>query len=406
MQTANTTPQVTGKLWNKIFILTMLVSALSNISNGMLSPALPIYASALGYGTDVAGTIVAIATFLSMFGRGLSGGWSDRMSRKTILLASLGTSTVAFILFCFAKTIPLIVVAKILQGVSSGIIITVLCTIAYDTLPPELMGSGIGMFSLAGSLAQCIAPSIGTSLAKAGMYTQLFLASAVAAAASFVVLLTIPVQPTAKAKAWAEAKANGTAVKRGFHISDYICKPALPAAFLLLMNGIIHAAITNYLSICGLSRGIGSIAVCFTINSIVLIFSRPICGRLADKKPLSWLLIPGYVFMGIGCLLVAGAQNMIPVCIAAVFYGVGFGATMCAAQLAAIRSVGIERRGIANSTYFVGGDIGLTLGAYFAGALAASVGYTVMYYIIAGCCVFTLACYVVYSARKHASATA
>ena len=393
-------PAVSGKLWNKVFIMTMLVSALSNISNSMLSPALPIYVESLGRGTDIAGTIVAVATFLSMFGRGLSGGWSDKISRKTIILASLFFSTVAFVLFCFADNLPMLYLAKCMQGVSSGIITTVLCTIAYDTLPPELLGSGIGLFSLAGSLAQCLAPSIGTALASRGMYTLLFLSSAVASAASFLVLMFIPVQLTPKALAWKQAKLDGTAVRRGFRIGDYICREALPAAVLLLMNGIIHSAIMNYLSICGISRGIDTIAIFFTINSIVLIFARPVCGKLSDHKSMSWLMVPGYLCMGLACLIVAISYSVVPILIAAVFYGLGFGAVMCGAQLLAIRSAGPERRSIANSTYFVGGDVGLALGAYVSGALAAAVGYGPMYGIIAACCGLTLVGWVLYAARN------
>ena len=405
MQTA-TAAQTPKSIWNKNFILAMLVSALSGLSNGMLSPALPIYAGSLGYGTDVAGTIVAIATFLCMFGRGLCGGWADRTSRKKILGGAFLASTAAFVLFCFAGNFPLLLAAKCIQGISSGIIITVLSTVAYDALPPALLGSGIGIYSLASSLAQCIAPSIGTSLAHANRYPALFLCSAAAALASFFVLLIVPIQPTERARAYAEAKKNGTLQKRGFHISDYLCCEALPAAGLLLMNGVICAAVTNYLAICGLSRGITAIATFFTINSVVLIISRPLLGRLADKKPLSWLIVPGYLLMAAGCALIAMAQNMIPICIAGALYGVGFGAAMSSAQLAAIRSVDTSRRGVANSTYYVGGDIGLTLGAYAAGALAAGVGYTVMYYIIAASSILTLILYLLYKARRRASASA
>ena len=400
-KTSNTEPK---SIWNKNFILAMLVSALSGLSNSMLSPALPIYASSLGYGTDVAGTIVAIATFLCMFGRGLCGGWADKTSRKKILGGAFLASTVAFILFCFAKNFALLLLAKCIQGVSSGLIITVLSTVAYDAVPAALLGSGIGIYSLASSLAQCIAPSIGTALANAGQYSVLFLCSAAASLASFAVLLIVPIQPTAKALAYAEAKKNGTYQPTGFHISNYLCKEALPAAVLLLMNGVICAAVSNYLAICGLSRGITAVASFFTINSVVLIISRPLLGRLADQKPLSWLIIPGYIFMALGCFLIAIAQNMVPIAIAGVFYGVGFGAAMSAAQLAAIRSVDISRRGVANSTYYVGGDVGLTLGAYAAGALAASVGYTVMYEIIAASSILTLLGYFIYKARHRSAA--
>ena len=336
-----------------------------------------------------------------MFGRLLSGGWSDRVNRKTLLLTALGMITAAFVLFCFAHTLPLLFAAKILQGIGSGVISTVLCTVAFDTLPPELLGSGIGVFSLASSLAQCVAPSIGTALAHAGMYRTLFLSAALVAALSFLVLMLIPVPLTPRAIQWAEAKKNGTLKKRGFHISDYLCREAMPAAMLLLMNGVIHAAIMNYLSICGLSRGINSIATFFVINSVVLIASRPLLGKFADHKPLSWLLLPGYALMAASCVLIATAQSMPPVLIAAVCYGLGFGATQCAGQLAAIRSVGLDRRNVANSTYYVGGDVGLTLGAYIDGALAASVGYAVMYNFIAACCLATLAGCVVYGVQKR-----
>ena len=389
-------PARSGRLWNRVFVLCMLVSGLSALSNGMLAPALPIYVESLGRGTDIAGTIVAIATFLSMFGRGLSGGWSDKTSRKTIILVSLACSTGAYILFIFAKNMPMLLIAKCLQGVSNGIITTVLCTIAYDTLPPELMGSGIGMFALANSLAQCVSPALGTHFAKNGLYVPLFLLSAVASALSFLVLLTIPVPLTMKAQAWQEAKKNGTATRRGFHISDYICRSALPAGFMLLLSGIIHAAITNYLAHCGLSRGISSVAIFFTINSVVLVVSRPLCGQIADKKHIGWLIIPGYITMGVACLLVALAHSIVPVIISAVLYGFGFGATMSINQVWAIRSAGPEQRSTANSTFYVGGDVGLALGAYVAGALAAAVNYTIMYEIIAAVCVLSALCFIVY----------
>lgn len=389
-----------GKLWNRTFVLTMLISGLSSLSNGMLAPALPIYVETLGRGTEIAGTIVAIATFLSMFGRGLSGGWSDKVSRKMILLVCLACSTAAFTLFCFADNLPLLLLAKCLQGVSSGIIITVLCTIAYDTLPSELLGSGIGIFALAGALAQCISPTIGTALAKRGLYTVMFLASATAAALCFLILLTIPVELTAKAKAWQAEKRAGTAVRRGFHLSDYLCRPAFPAAFLLVMNGIIYASIANFLAHCGLSRGIESVALFFTINSVVLIVVRPVCGRISDRMHIGWLIIPGYLSMGLACMLIAFAQSMLPIVIAALCYGFGHGATMSNSQLWAIRSVGPEQRSTANSTYYVGGDVGLALGAYLAGALAAAVNYTVMYLMIAGVCVFSMLWFIGYTLLK------
>ncbi|MBR6425259.1 MAG: MFS transporter [Oscillospiraceae bacterium] len=380
---------VTGKLWNRTMVLTILVSVLYGLSYAMLNPALPIYVESLGYGTDIVGTIVGVATFFAMIFRGLAGGWSDRLSRKTIILTAFLTSAAAFLLFCVARSLPLLYLARCLQGVSSGIVVTVLCTIAYDSLPPEMLGMGVAVYALSEALIQSIAPSIGTALAVRGHHILLFLLAAVSIGLAFVILLLIPVPLTAKAKAWQEAKKNGTADRRGFHLSDYLCRPALPAAFLLLMMGIIYAAVSNYLSICGVSRGISQVALFFTINAIVLMATRILWGRISDRKHLGWLLIPGFLFLGIACVLIAQARSITPIIIAAVFHGFGYSATMSGTQLWAIRSVGQDQRSTANSTYYVGGDLGLALGAYLSGALAAHVNYTAMYLVIAGICVFS-----------------
>lgn len=379
-----------GKLWNRTFLLCMLISGLNAFPGGMLSPALPIYLEHLGRGTEIAGTIVAIATFLSMFTRMIAGGWADKISRKTILLIAFLFETAAFFLFCVANSFPLLLASRCLFGVGTGIVVTVLCTIAFDTLPPELLGTGVGIFALAASAAYWVAPTIGTALAVQGRFLLLFLISAAVLILSIALLLTIPVELTAKAKLWQQARKNGTAERSRFRLSDYLCREALPSAFLLLMNGIIYAALVNFLSHCGVSRGITQVALFFTIESILLVVLQPVCGRLADRMHLGWIIIPGYLLMGIACVLVAFAQNMVPILIASVFYAAGYSATMATTQLWAIRSVELSQRSLANSTYYVGGDVGLALGAYAAGALAAVSGYTAMYLVIAGVCIFSL----------------
>lgn len=356
----------------------MITSAIITGAYSMFHPALSIYGESLGYGTDIIGSIVGIATFICMFGRMLVGGWSDRYSRKKIVMLSLAFLLIGYLLFFLSDSIVVIMIAKVFQAVSQGMITTVLNTIALDTLPLDKMGAGIGYYSLASSLAQCFAPQIGTNLSHAGLFPILFGSSAaltVGAMAAFM-LIDIP-KPERSVKPVVKTKQR-------LNWRSYICIPALPAACMLLFNGITHASISNYLSICGLSRGIEAIGIFFTINSIVMIITRPLCGKLADQKPLIWTMLPGYLFMVTAFLLIAFANNIVSIAIAAVIYGTGFGATQASIQLWALRRAGPENRGIANSTYYVGGDLGLSLGACFAGNISAFAGYTPMY-LLMGC---------------------
>lgn len=366
-----------GKLWNRNYILCMAISAIVMAAYSMFHPALSIYGETLGYGTDIIGGIVGIATFICMFGRMLVGGWSDRYSRKKIVMISLAFLLVGYLLFFFSSSIAVLLVAKIFQAVSQGMITTVLNTVALDTLPPDKMGAGIGYYSLASSLAQCFAPQIGTNLSHAGLFPLLFGSSAVLTVAAMAVLMLIDIPKPVSAERVA-------GLKRRLSWRDYICVPALPAACMLLFNGVTHASVSNYLSICGLSRGIEAVGIFFTINSIAMIITRPLCGKLADRKPLIWTMLPGYALMIIAFLLIASAGNIINIVVAAVLYGTGFGATQASIQLWALRRAGPESRGIANSTFYVGGDLGLSMGAYFAGSISAFAGYTPMY-LLMGC---------------------
>ena len=62
----------------------------------------------------------------------------------------------------------------------------------------------------------------------------------------------------------------------------------------------------------------------------------------------------------------------------------------------AVRSVGPERRGDANGTFYVGGDIGLALGAYGAGAIFDAAGSMAMYLFMASMAVLCILFYIVY----------
>lgn len=154
------------KLWNKNFLLAMLVSATVALANGMFSPALPIYAQIYGITTAVIGSVLSLSLFLSMIGRFVVGGLSTNHSKKMLVMVSLVTILLSYLFFFFATNVYLITVAKVLQAVGSGMNITVLSTLAFANLPESRLGEGIGIFSLAGSLAQVIAPMLGTILAK------------------------------------------------------------------------------------------------------------------------------------------------------------------------------------------------------------------------------------------------
>lgn len=362
-------------IWNKNYILCMAISTGAAFGHSMLNPSLPVYAAKLGMATDIIGTIMAFAMFVCMFGRGIIGGYSDRVNNKKLVRISLMILLSGYLCLIFAKSVPLLLLGKTLQAVGQGMTNTVLSTLAFASIPKEKLASGIGMFSLASSLAQCFAPNIGTELAYSGQFMLLFVIALTSTSVSILLLSFVDAPPIL-------AKA-GNKAKSGFRLSEFICKPAVPAAIMLLFNGIIYSSISNYLSLYGLERDFSRIGIFFTINSITMLITRPLSGKICDSKPLGFIMFPAYLAQICTCLLVAYTGSMTWICVAAVCYGFGFGATQAAIQIMAIRSVSAEERGKANGTFYVGGDLGLSCGSFVAGSLAKNVGYTNMYTVMA-----------------------
>ena len=371
-------------LWNRDFLLAMLVSATATLAYGMFSPALPVYSEKYGVGPDLVGTIVAVATGLSMIGRAVIGWLSDQKSKKRLVLCSLITMAVSYTIYFLPASPPVIAAARILQGIGNGMLITVLSTLALENLPLERLGEGIGIYSLSSALAQCVSPLIGTDFAKSGHFTLIFVSALTTTLFSIVALVFIRSTPTVVREPQDSSGVTAKRTMKSLHMRSLFYRDALLGAIMLLFMGIVHSAISNYLAIYGLKLGLEQIGLFFTINSIALLLSRPVLGKLADKIKPGCLIVPGFLMIAVSCFLLSNLHRMMGVYICGILYGIGFGAVQSTSQMISIKSAPLEKRGIANSTYYVLGDVGLSLGAFLSGYLSTLIGYEFMFFIMSG----------------------
>lgn len=391
MELINAAPKET--IWNKNYLLCMLVSATSTFAQSMFNPAMPVYGNSIGLSADIIGLITCIATFICMFGRGISGKFSDIMSKKRLVYIGLVLSLCGYGLFFFANSLPVFFMARVLQTVGSGMQITVLSALAIAVVPSSRIPSAIAIFSVASSLAQCFAPNIGTNLAYNGRFSVLF-------TVAFFLLLLAALFLFCINEGDVIIIKRASTEKKKFSLHNILCVPAIPAAILLLFNGLIHTCITSYLSLYGIEKNLPDVGIFFTINAITMIAIRPVVGKICDSKPLAWIIIPGYLAEMITGIVLATSSQMVFVYLAAIFYGLGFGSVMAAIQIMAVRSVGPSRRGEANGTYYVGGDVGLALGAYIAGAIINVAGASMMYWFMAAMAALSLVFYFGYCGAK------
>jgi MFS family permease len=103
---------------------------------------------------------------------------SDHANRITVLGLGFGMLIVADLVLAFADSIALVAVGVALWGLHMGFTQGLLATLVADTAPPELRGTGYGMFNLLSGLALLVASVLAGALWDSVGPTGTFLAGA------------------------------------------------------------------------------------------------------------------------------------------------------------------------------------------------------------------------------------
>lgn len=103
-------------------------------------------------------------------------GWlSDHVDdRRSILLAGLVVLAGATVMLCVAKNLPLLIVGRLLQGASAGVVWVVGLALLADTVGKERAGQYMGYVALSYTLAGLIAPLLGGVVYQQAGYYAVF----------------------------------------------------------------------------------------------------------------------------------------------------------------------------------------------------------------------------------------
>lgn len=136
------------------------------------------------------------------------------------------------------------------------------------------------------------------------------------------------------------------------------------------------------------------------VFAFIIVLTRPIIGRLFDKKGPEWTIWPGFLFFAVGMVLFGQVSSVSDLLVSAVVLGIGFGALSPAFQTLAVRSAAPSRAGVATATYFWALDISVGLAAAIMSTVAARYGYPFMYSIAnTSIVILTAICYGIWRYR-------
>lgn len=170
---------------------------------GIVIPVLPLYAERFGASPLVVGLLLGSYSFMQFICAPILGKLSDRVGRRPVLLLSIIGTSFGFFLMGAAKTLALLFVARVIDGITGGNISTAQAYIA-DVTPPEHRSKGMGLIGAAFGLGFIFGPAIGGILSRVSLAAPFLfagtLASCNALAIYFFLPESLPVERRRKAK--------------------------------------------------------------------------------------------------------------------------------------------------------------------------------------------------------------
>ncbi|MEK6279760.1 MAG: MFS transporter [Acidobacteriota bacterium] len=165
---------------------------------GIVIPVLPFYAEGTQFNATprTIGLLFASYSIMQLIFSPVLGRLSDKYGRRPILLISIIGTGIGFLILGFAKTLWMLFLGRILDGISGGNISTAQAYIA-DITTKEDRAKGMGLLGAAFGLGFIFGPAIGGILSRWGVQVPFLFAAGLCFANAGLLYFTLPETVTA-----------------------------------------------------------------------------------------------------------------------------------------------------------------------------------------------------------------
>ncbi|TKH06027.1 MFS transporter [Peribacillus simplex] len=356
------------KLWTKDFLIVSSANFFLFLTFYVLMVTLTIYTMDNFHASQAqAGLASSIFVLGAVIVRPIAGKKIDKIGRRKMLLGSLVLFLIASIGYLLVNGLSLLLIDRLIHGFAFGLATTATGTIAADIIPNERRGEGTGYFAMSTNLAMAFGPFIGLLITQHFSYSIIFYAASLFAAFSLVASLFMNVP---------EGEKVGATPPKGFKISDYFEKRALPIAIFIGFAGFTYSSILSYLTSFAKEMDLMDAAsFFFVVFAVFLLASRPFTGRMFDVKGENAVIYPSLLLFAVGMVILSQSHHGITLLIAGAFIGVGYGTFQSSSQAISIKEAPSNRMGLATSTFFTMYDFGIGVGPFLLGFLIPYTGF-------------------------------
>lgn len=357
-------------IWSRYFIQIMLANALAQLSVQMLNTTVVPYALWLGTAASLAGIISGLTFFCALLSRPISGLCTNNTDKRRLLLFAILLLLLSSAGLALAPSLPVILLMRAVQGVGYAFTTTLCMAIVADLLPENQIGKGLGYFGLSQCIAQMAGPALGLRLsALIGYHPTYLVATAIFAVSILCACALPPLPPKCRVHFSLAMLSPG----------NLIAKESLLPATIGLLFSILNSCLSAFLAVYASMRGIPGAGAFFVISAATMFAARLLGANTADRRSLAFtgtvsgaLLISAMLLLGLGF-------NCWTMWAAAAVFGVGYGFLLPVTQSRSVSAPPPEKHGTGSSTYFIGIDLGFSIGNVAGGFLVQHIDPGPMY---------------------------
>ncbi len=158
----------------KVLITVMIGVFMILLDSTIINIAFPTLRQEFGASLTDAQWVISVYVLALGITTPVSGFLADRLGIKRVYLAGLALFTLGSLLCGFARTLPLIIVFRALQGLGGGLAQPLGAAQLYRAFPPKEQGTAFGIFGLALVVAPALGPILGGWLVDAGVWRFIF----------------------------------------------------------------------------------------------------------------------------------------------------------------------------------------------------------------------------------------
>lgn len=354
-------------------IAIVFISSFFFLSSPMLvTPIIAGYSESLRASAAMMGVIGGLMNICALFCRPFFGNLADQVSKYKLSFIGAALMAVSCVGYIVAWNPAFLIVSRIVNGVGCACCSVCMTTWMSNLLPQDKIGSGIGIYGTMNALAMAIAPAIGLS-----MYEKLGYKAAFAVAAIFSALTVLMIQFVHDKGEPVSSREVNAGERRKLEIAD---KKVIPVAAIIMLFTIPYCATQSFLVSYVAAKHLNvTVTLFFPLYAVMLFVLRISLRNLFDRKPFSFFMILSSVSAAISILALTVMKNNYLIIFAALFMAGGYGIMCSVCQSKAILLADKEKRGLATSTYYIGFDLGMSLGPIIGGILYGHVDINYFY---------------------------